>query len=73
MCLTPRTLILFISKYLLEFREGNFDNAFDSISTSIPINSPIFQFAELMAARLQGLRGKNAPPDWDGVYTAQTK
>lgn len=62
-----------ITKYLLEFRRGNFDNAFNAVSTSIPNNSPILQFAELMADRLQGLRGKDAPPDWDGVYTAQTK
>ena len=62
-----------IAKYLLEFRRGNFDNAFNAVSTSIPNNSPILQFAELMADRLQGLRGKDAPPDWDGVYTAQTK
>tara|TARA_B100001093_G_scaffold516886_2_gene596842 strand:+ start:3269 stop:5230 length:1962 start_codon:yes stop_codon:yes gene_type:complete len=62
-----------ISKYLSEFRKGNFEKAFKAISTSIPNTSPILKYIELMTDRLQGLRGKNAPPDWDGVYTAETK
>ena len=62
-----------ISNYLSEFRKGNFEKAFKAISISIPNTSPILKFAELMTDRLSALRGKKAPPDWDGVYTAQTK
>ena len=62
-----------ISKYLSEFREGNFEKAFNAISKSIPNTSPILKFAELMTDRLSELRGKKAPPNWDGVYTAETK
>ena len=62
-----------ISKYLSKFRKGDFEEAFTAISTPIPNTSPILNFAGLMADRLQELRDKKAPPDWDGVYTAQTK
>jgi len=62
-----------ISKYLSKFRKGDFEEAFTAISTPIPNSSPILNFAGLMANRLKELRDKKAPPDWDGVYTAQTK
>ena len=62
-----------ISNYLSEFRRGDFEKAFKTISGSIPKTSPILKFAELMTNRLNQLRGQKAPADWDGVYTAQTK
>ena len=62
-----------ISNYLSEFRRGDFEKAFKTISGSIPKTSPILKFAELMTNRLDQLRGQKAPADWDGVYTAQSK
>ena len=36
-------------------------------------NDSLSSFSELMSSRLDDLKSKGLPKNWDGVYTAETK
>ncbi len=62
-----------VEEYLVNFRNGELEKAEQNLKYIPKENESLSSFSELMLSRLNDLKSKGLPKDWDGVYTAETK
>ena len=62
-----------VEEYLVNFRNGKLEKAKQNLKSIPKENDSLSSFSELMLSRLNDLKSKGLPKDWDGVYTAETK
>ena len=62
-----------VEEYLVNFRNGELEKAEQNLKSIPKDNESLSSFSQLMLSRLNDLKNKGLPKDWDGVYTAETK